>query len=79
MRRAARHVDALAGRLVSVGADRLSLVGGLADPIEPWLSDETKCHLVPPAGDALAGALRLAGAAAGGSSGHARFPRLERG
>jgi hypothetical protein len=38
-----------------------------------------KCHLVPPAGDALAGALRLAGAAAGRASGHACFPRLERG
>jgi glucosamine kinase len=79
MRRAARHVDALAGRLVSIGADRLSLVGGLAGPIEPWLSEETKCHLVQPAGDALEGALRLAGAAAGRSSGKARFPRLERG
>jgi N-acetylglucosamine kinase-like BadF-type ATPase len=38
-----------------------------------------KCHLVRPAGDALEGALRLAGAAAGRASGHACFPRLERG
>jgi glucosamine kinase len=79
MRCAARHVDALAGRLVSIGADRLSLVGGLAGPIAPWLSDETKCHLVQPAGDALAGALRLAGAAAGRASGNVRFPRVELG
>jgi hypothetical protein len=38
-----------------------------------------KCHLVPPAGDALAGALRPAGAAAGRSSGNVRFPRVELG
>ncbi len=75
MRLAAGHVDALAARLISLGADRLALVGGLAGPIEPWLSDQTKCYLVQPAGDALDGALRLAGAAAG----HARLPTLERG
>jgi glucosamine kinase len=77
MRRAARHVDALAARLISIGADRLCLVGGLAGPIEPWLADETKRHLVQPAGDALDGALRLAAAAAERLCGHA--PRVERG
>jgi glucosamine kinase len=75
MRLAAGHVDALAARLVAIGADRLSLVGGLAGPIEPWLSDTTKCHLVQPQGDALDGASRLAGAAA--SRLQARVPRLE--
>jgi glucosamine kinase len=64
MRLAAAHIDALAGRLIAVGAQRLALTGGLAASLEPWLSDETRRCLVPPAGDALEGALRLARAAA---------------
>jgi glucosamine kinase len=40
--------------------DRLSLVGGLAASIEPWLADSAKHHLVAPRGDAVAGALQLA-------------------
>src|SRR5215468_9576763 len=54
------HVDALAQRLIDFGADRLSLVGGLAASIEPWLADATRHHLVAPRGDAVAGALQLA-------------------
>jgi glucosamine kinase len=42
----------------------LSLVGGLAASIEPWLADATRHHLVAPRGDALAGALQLAREAA---------------
>jgi glucosamine kinase len=42
----------------------LSLVGGLAASIEPWLADATRRHLVAPRGDALAGALQLAREAA---------------
>jgi len=61
---AAAHVDALAQRLVSRGADRVALVGGLAPYLKPWLSSDTKRHLVQPAGDALAGALRMARTAA---------------
>jgi glucosamine kinase len=38
----------------------LSLVGGLAASIEPWLADATRHHLVAPRGDAVAGALQLA-------------------
>jgi len=53
-------VDALAQRLIDFGVDRLSLVGGLAAPIEPWLADSTRHHLVAPRGDAVAGALQLA-------------------
>ena len=60
MRLAARHVDEMAARLISHGVERLSLVGGLAVQIEPWLSEATTRRLVPPAGDALEGALRLA-------------------
>jgi glucosamine kinase len=61
---AAGHIDALAQRLVSFGADRVALVGGLAPHLEPWLSSETRRHLVRPAGDALAGALSMARTAA---------------
>jgi glucosamine kinase len=64
MRLAAAHIDRLAARLIALGAERLALVGGLAPYIEPELSADTKRHLVPPAGDALEGALRLARAAA---------------
>jgi glucosamine kinase len=62
---AAGHIDALAARLVDGGADRLSLMGGLAPSLRPWLSPATQSHLVEPAGDALAGALALARRAAG--------------
>ena len=65
MRLAAGHVDGLAQRLMSIGAQRLSLVGGLSMHIERWLAPATRLHLSPPAGDALEGALQLARAAAG--------------
>jgi glucosamine kinase len=61
---AARHIDALAARLVASGAKRLAVVGGLAPHIEPWLASETRRHLVPPERDALSGALQLAQAEA---------------
>jgi glucosamine kinase len=61
----AGHIDALARRLVSTGEARLAIMGGLAKSMEPWLANETRRHLVRPAGDALDGALRLAAAAAG--------------
>jgi glucosamine kinase len=65
MRRAAADIDWLAARMVGIGARRLARVGGLAAAMEPWLADATRQDLVQPAGDALDGALRLAGAAAG--------------
>jgi glucosamine kinase len=64
LRLAGGHVDALAQRLIDFGVDRLSLVGGLAASIEPWLADSTRHHLVAPRGDAVAGALQLARSAA---------------
>jgi glucosamine kinase len=64
MRLAAGHIDALAARLVALGADRLALVGGLAPPMSQWISRNTQVHLVPPAGDSLDGALQLARATA---------------
>ena len=66
MRLAAGHIDAIAARLAEHGATRLALMGGLAAGIEPWLSTTTRARLVPPAGDALDGALRLARKAAHG-------------
>ena len=62
---AARHIDALLARLIDCGADRLSLMGGLAPSLRPWLSPATQSHLVEPAGDALTGALTLARRVAG--------------
>ena len=64
MRLAAAHIDALAARLVVAGAMRLALAGGLAAAMQEWLAAATRAHLVEPAGDALAGALRLARSAA---------------
>ena len=61
---AARHIEAIAARLLSVGATRLALVGGCAPFLQARLGATTKAHLVEPAGDALSGALRLARAEA---------------
>jgi glucosamine kinase len=57
---AASHIDSLAAQLLGLGVERLALVGGLAKPMNAWLSDTTKLHLTPPAGDALDGALQIA-------------------
>ncbi len=64
MRLGATHLDALAERLVALGARRLALVGGLAPYMEEWVSSATRASLVPPDGDELDGALRLARIAA---------------
>jgi glucosamine kinase len=64
MTSAAFHIDTLAKRLREAGAPRLCLVGGLAPFLESRLSEETRLHLTPPAGDALQGALHLARRAA---------------
>jgi glucosamine kinase len=64
MQHAARHIDALAARLMELGADRIALMGGLAPHLESWLMPQTRQYLVQPEGDALDGALRLARAVA---------------
>jgi len=74
MQMAAVHIDGLAERLISLGTQRLSLVGGLATHVAPWLSPIIKSHIVAPEGDALDGALRLARQTAV----RPRFPLLER-
>lgn len=60
MRLSASHIDALAERLITLGTERISLVGGLAQHATPWLSSFTTSHVVTPQGDALDGALYLA-------------------
>ena len=60
MRLAARHIDNLASRLIALGATPIALTGGLAAAIEPYLVAATREYLVPPRGDALTGALRIA-------------------
>jgi glucosamine kinase len=60
MRRAADHLNSLVVRLLDLGVDKVALSGGLAAPLEARLAPDVRKHLVPPAGDALSGALRLA-------------------
>lgn len=60
MQAAGGHIDRLAERLIALGVQRLALVGGLAPIIVDWISSATRNHLVPPEGDALDGAIRLA-------------------
>jgi glucosamine kinase len=57
---AAGHIDGLADRLIGIGATRLALAGGVAPFLAASLSEQTRSHLVEPAGDALSGALHLA-------------------
>jgi glucosamine kinase len=57
----ARHVNVLIRSLVEFGAPRISLLGGLASRLVQWLSPDVLHSLSPPEGDAVAGALFLAG------------------
>jgi glucosamine kinase len=60
IRLAAGHIDGLAIRLLDLGAPRLSLVGGLAEKIDPYLAPRVRQHLATPVADAVTGALALA-------------------
>ncbi len=55
------HVERFIETIFRRGAPRLALVGGLAHRYIPWLRGRTAARLTPPAGDALDGALHLAG------------------
>lgn len=57
---AAAGIARIAQRLLDVGAPAIALVGGLADPIRPWLPQSIRAKLVPPEGDALEGAILMA-------------------
>ncbi len=57
---AAEGAARIADRLLAVGAPGISLLGGLAEPLRPWLPKRIQEKLVAPQGDAMEGALRLA-------------------
>jgi glucosamine kinase len=57
---AAAGIAQIATRLLDLGAPALSLVGGLAEPLRPWLPPPLQRVIVPPAADPLDGALMLA-------------------
>jgi glucosamine kinase len=64
VRDAAEQIDGLVRRLIECGAPRITLLGGLASPMEPWLAPDVQRRLRPVEGDAVAGALLLARRAA---------------
>ncbi|TPJ15100.1 N-acetylglucosamine kinase [Mesorhizobium sp. B2-7-3] len=57
---AAEQVDTLVRVLFEKGAPRVTLLGGLASPLEPWLSPDVRRRLKPADGDAVSGAIILA-------------------
>jgi glucosamine kinase len=61
IREAANHVERFIETIFARGATRCVLMGGLAAPIKPWLRARIVDRLVEPLGDALDGALLLAG------------------
>jgi glucosamine kinase len=56
----ADEIGLYVARLRSLGADRIALIGGMADPIEPWLNPAIRTLLTRPENDAVEGALLLA-------------------
>jgi glucosamine kinase len=60
---AANGATAIAMRLLDLGAPTLCLFGGLAEPLRPWLPPPLQQTIVPPAADALDGAILLGRAA----------------
>jgi glucosamine kinase len=63
VRAAARAVDALIAAVQALGADRVALVGGLSEPIRPYLAPPSQAALRRPLFDAVDGAILLAGGA----------------
>lgn len=66
---AAGQIDMLVRALFDKGAPRVTLLGGLSGPLEPWLSPDVRRRLKPADGDAVSGAIILARRAAGPSFG----------
>jgi glucosamine kinase len=56
---AAVEMARIATRLLDLGAPALCLFGGLAEPLRPWLAPPLQQAIVPPAADALDGAILL--------------------
>lgn len=57
---AAGHIDTIVRALFEKGAPRVTLLGGLASPLEPWLAPDVRRRLKPADGDAVSGAIILA-------------------
>ncbi|QKC91646.1 N-acetylglucosamine kinase [Mesorhizobium sp. NZP2234] len=57
---AAEQIDTLVRVLFEKGAPRITLLGGLASPLEPWLAPDVRRRLKPADGDAVSGAIILA-------------------
>jgi glucosamine kinase len=62
---AAKAIAALANALSALGADRIALVGGLGEPLRPYLPPDLARRLVRPRRDAVDGAILLAGGSLG--------------
>ena len=58
---AAKAIAALASALNALGAERIALVGGLGEPLRPYLPPDLATRLVQPRRDAVDGAILLAG------------------
>lgn len=61
---AAEQIDTLVRTLFDLGAPRVTLLGGLSTPLEPWLAPDVRRRLKPADGDAVSGAIILARKAA---------------
>jgi glucosamine kinase len=61
VRDAALHVERFIETIIAKGAPRCVMMGGLAERMKPWLRVRIVAHLEEPMGDALDGALILAG------------------
>jgi glucosamine kinase len=57
---AAAEIARIAERLLAAGVPTVALVGGLAEPLQPWLPAALSARLAAPQGDALDGALLMA-------------------
>jgi glucosamine kinase len=57
---AAEQIDTLVRVLYENGAPRVTLLGGLSTPLEPWLAPDVRRRLKPADGDAVSGAIILA-------------------
>ena len=64
---ATEQVDTIVRVLFDKGAPRVTLLGGLSSPLEPWLSPDVRRRLKPADGDAVSGAIILAKKSLAGS------------
>lgn len=58
----AADIGLMVRRLMALSSGRVALMGGLAAPVHRWLAADIQASLATPQGDALSGALKLAGA-----------------